>query len=89
MDTQKFIEKAIKMIMDYYMEELGHKYSEVDVYNVWNCKTLQNNKGLFSTTIQDKRYMEVTYNGDKDEMYLDVYVKEKNICDKEIRIKTR
>lgn len=87
MDTNKFIEKAMKMIMDYYTEELKYKYSEVEIYNVWNCKTLQNNKGMFSTTIPDKRYIEVTYNGDKDEMYLDVYIKEKNICDKNVRTK--
>lgn len=51
-----------------------------DVYCVWLCKTLQNIKGLFSTTVPDTRYYELTYNGDKDQLYLDVYLKEKNIC---------
>lgn len=51
-----------------------------DVYCVWLCKTLQNIKGLFSTTIPDQRYYEMTYNGDKDELYFDCYVKEKNEC---------
>lgn len=87
MNTKDFIEKAKKMIIDYYIEKLEYKYSEVEIYNVWNCKILQNNKGLFSTTISDGRYCEVTYNGDKDEMYLDVYKKEINICDKEHKIK--
>ena len=42
-----------------------------DIYAVWLCKTLQNNKGLFSTDIEDGKYYEATYNGDKDELYLD------------------
>ena len=53
---------------------------EFDVYNVWNCKTLQNNKGLFSTSLPDKMYYELTYNGDKKELYLDAYVKLHNKC---------
>ena len=51
-----------------------------EIYAVWLCKTLQNNKGLFSTNIEDGKYYEATYNGDKDELYLDTYVKSKNEC---------
>lgn len=51
-----------------------------DVYVVWMCKTLQNNKALLSTTIPDGKYYEFTYNGDKKEMYMDVYTKLENIC---------
>lgn len=50
-----------------------------DVYVVWMCKTLQNSKALLSTTVLDGKYYEVTYNGDKDEIYLDVYVKLENM----------
>lgn len=46
-----------------------------DVYIVWFCKTLQNWKALVSTTLPDGMYYEVTYNGDKKEVYLDVYKK--------------
>ena len=42
------------------------------------CKTLQNAKALLSTTISDGMYYELTYNGDKDEMYLDAYKKWEN-----------
>ena len=49
-----------------------------EVYIVWMCKTLQNNKALLSTPISDGKYYEATYNGDKDELYLDTYVREKN-----------
>lgn len=51
-----------------------------DVYIVWSCKTLQNNKALLSTTLPDKMYYELTYNGDKKELYLDAYVKLENKC---------
>ena len=46
-----------------------------DIYIVWISKVLQNNKALLSTTLSDGKYYEATYNGDKKELYLDVYVK--------------
>lgn len=50
-----------------------------DVYVVWFCKTLQNWKALVSTTVPDGMYYELTYNGDKGELYLDAYKKFKNV----------
>ena len=50
------------------------------VYVVWSCKTLQNNKALLSTGIPDGMYYELTYNGDKRELYFDAYKKWENIC---------
>lgn len=55
------------------------KIDTEDVYVVWFCKTLQNWKALLSTTVDDGRYYEATYNGDKGELYLDVYVKHDNV----------
>lgn len=49
-----------------------------DVYIVWFCKTLQNWKALLSTTLPDGMYYEVTYNGDKKEVYFDAYKKFEN-----------
>ena len=49
-----------------------------DIYVVWFCKTLQNWKALISTTLPDGMYYEVTYNGDKKEIYLDAYKKFEN-----------
>lgn len=55
------------------------KISIKDVYVVWMCKTLQNSKALLSTNVPDGLYYECTYNGDKKELYLDVYKKWANI----------
>lgn len=48
------------------------------VYIVWFCKVLQNWKALVSTELPDGMYYEVTYNGDKEELYLDAYKKFEN-----------
>lgn len=49
-----------------------------DVQVVWFSKTLGHWKGLFITLTSDTRYYEVTYNGNKDEVYVDTYNKVKN-----------
>lgn len=52
-----------------------------NVFVVWSCKTLQNYKALLSTTVSgDGIYAEYTYNGDKQELYEDVYKKLTNAC---------
>lgn len=75
MGTDEFLNLAKKAIRDYVGEP--HNY---DVYVVWNCKTLQNNKALLSTTLSDGMYFEATYNGDKKQLYLDAYHKLENRC---------
>ena len=79
MGNKKFVELAKKAVVDYYNEN-GNKITADDVYVVWLCRTLQNNKALLSTNVSDGMYYELTLNGDKEEMYLDAYKKEKNIC---------
>lgn len=51
-----------------------------DVYIVWYCKTLKNWKALVSTTVGDEMYYQITFNGETDETYLDVYTKAYNFC---------
>ena len=53
--------------------------TEEDVFIVWSCKTLQNNKALVSTNVSDGMYYEFTCNGDKNEVYLDAYTKLENV----------
>lgn len=45
---------------------------------MWYSKTLQNRKALVITLPTCDRYYEITYNGDKDEMYVDTYEKHAN-----------
>ena len=84
MDNQKFVKLAKKAVVDYFNCHRkvadGGRLEEEDVFVVWLCKTLQNNKALLSTTVWDGMYYEVTYNGDKNEMYFDAYKKWDNKC---------
>ena len=91
MDNQKFVEFAKKAVTDYFnshkeITDEGRLKTE-DAYVVWLCKTLQNNKALLSTNVWDGMYYEVTYNGDKNEMYLDAYKKWDNKCIKDVLVK--
>ena len=69
--------------MNYYNSRVektdDFEISEENVFIVWFCKTLQNWKALVSTTVSDGMYYEVTYNGDKQETYLDAYKKWENV----------
>ena len=79
MGNDEFLKIAKEEVRRYTNEHLEDP-QDFDVYTVWACKTLQNNKALLSTTLSDGMYFECTYNGDKQEMYLDAYKKEKNVC---------
>lgn len=80
MKSFDFESLCIFKILDYVNadREENEKLYPNDVYVVWLSKTLQNNKGLFSTSEPDGLYFECTYNGDKEELYLDVYEKLEN-----------
>lgn len=68
----KVAEAANRVRPDFY------SYEKEDVYVVWSCKTLQNNKAMLSTPGSDGLYFEVTYNGDDNEVYVDTYIKHEN-----------
>ena len=76
------MEKAKQLVVDFFNEEVektdGFTLTVDDVYIVWWSKTLQNWKALVSTNVSDGMYYEVTYNGDKQETYIDAYKKWKN-----------
>lgn len=81
----EFLNKAIDLVAD-YTDRHTDKTDIVPPYTVfvvWYCKTLQNFMALLSTTLCDGMYYEVTYNGDKGEIYLDAYKKFENVCVKE------
>lgn len=82
MNSEEFIFNS-KLKVRRYAEKHLDKTDETpnfEVYVVWYCKTLQNHKALLSTNLPDGMYYECTYNGDKNEFYLDAYKKFENIC---------
>lgn len=82
MDNKNFIKKCKEIVKEYVQEHLDKSDTipEFEVYVVWSCKTLQNNKALLSTSLFDGMYYELTYNGDKQELYFDAYKKFENKC---------
>lgn len=84
MGNDKFEHLVKKKVAEYVNKHLdrtdGIVIDESDVFIVWSCKTLQNNKAMASTTLSDGMYYEFTYNGDKNELYFDAYKKWENVC---------
>jgi len=83
LDNEAMLKKAKQLVVNYYNSRVevtdDFEISEENVFIVWFCKTLQNWKALVSTTVSDGMYYEVTYNGDKQETYLDAYKKWENV----------
>lgn len=82
MGNEEFLNKCKEIVRQYTMEHLDKSDTIMgfEVFVVWSCKTLQNNKALLSTTLYDGMYYELTYNGEKKELYLDAYKKFENRC---------
>ena len=82
MGSNEYLKKCKEIVAEYTNEHLdktdGKQISEDDVFVVWYCKALQNHKALLSTTLFDGMYYELTYNGDKKELYFDAYKKWEN-----------
>ena len=82
MNEKEFVKLVKKAVADYVNQNLdktdGKKITEDDVFIVWMCKPLQNSKALASTTLFDGMYYELTFNGNKQELYVDAYKKWQN-----------
>lgn len=82
MFEKEFVALVKKTVADYVNLHLDKtdlkRITEDDVFIVWMCKTLQNSKALASTTLFDGMYYELTFNGNKGEMYVDAYKKWEN-----------
>ena len=84
MNEKDFAKLCKETVAAYANEHLdkadGKQITEEDVFIVWMCKTLKNSKAMVSTTLPDGVYYELTYNGEKKELYLDAYKKFENRC---------
>lgn len=79
MDSRKFHDLAINAVL-----QVNKNVEVSEMFVVWMCKTLQNNKALIGVH-HSPNYYEVTYNGDKNELYVDEYKGDKT---ETIRLKT-
>lgn len=85
MGEQEFISLCRRRVAQYYVIEKGKKEydysassnSKIDnIYVVWVCKIVKNNKALLSTNEPDGMYFECTYDGEKEQFYFDAYKRE-------------
>lgn len=75
-------EKAINSARGVLFSNCGYSADKITtdkMFIVWFCKTLQNWKAIVGGT-DIKELIEVTYNGDKNEVYVDVYDKKLNVA---------
>ena len=78
MTTREYLDLVDKEIKNF--EGFEEDIDNLEVIQVWYCKTIQNHKGLF--IVKNTKYnfiypqfIEATYNGDAKELYLDFYEK--------------
>lgn len=81
----EFRELCFDAVKNYFKKHndttnLIKEITDDQIFIVWQVKALQNFKALASTTLPDGMYYEITYNGDKDELYFDAYKKWENVC---------
>lgn len=69
--------QAVKVLA----KELGEQ--EDKVYVIWSAKTLKNWKAVLGVVDLKETIFEVTRNGEKNEIYIDRYVKTENVVIKE------
>lgn len=65
---------AIQVVRDIMIRHYGIGVIDARIFVVWKCKTIQNVKFIVGTTFDNSIY-ELTLNGDKNELYIDVYEK--------------
>lgn len=82
--SDEFIKLSKKLVKNYY-DEMFRDFDRPDVTNlpndiyvVWECFILGNQKCLISTDVNDGMYFEVTYNKESNKVFVDAYKKKMN-----------
>ena len=81
MQTKEYLQLVESKLKNYFSDKYEIDTVDLEVIQVWYCKTIQNHKGLFivKNTKYDfiyPQFIEATYNGDTKELYLDFYEKQ-------------
>lgn len=80
MKSQEFETKCKNALAKILNEKYGSNLEKDDLHLVWFAKELQNFKCVLIDLLNNQRYYECTYNGDKGELYVDIYEKRHNVC---------
>ena len=76
MGNQEFESRATSIVRNWYNAHVQMTPNEI--YVVWMVKVLRNNKAMLSSNHSDGRYFEVTWDGERENFYLDVYSRVEN-----------
>jgi len=80
MQSYEFQVKCKNALIKILKEKYNEDFKINELHLVWYAKELQNHKCVIIDLANNQRYYECTYNGNKDELYIDIYQKEYNIC---------
>lgn len=79
--TKEYLKLVEKSCIVPIIENEEYDSVDLEVIQVWFCKTIMNHKGLF--IVRDIKndnilpyFIEATYNGNTQELYLDFYTKD-------------
>lgn len=80
MTSYEFEVAAKNAVIDAILSLYDEEYTVRDIHVVWLTHVLGFKKCVLADCGPNTRLYEVTYSPAKDEMYVDVYQKRKNIC---------
>ena len=78
MNSYDYCVAAKNAIIKVAKEKYGEDYRIEDIQVVWMVHLLGFKKGIYIDNGQNQRIYEVTYNRDRNEMYVDAYEKQSN-----------
>lgn len=77
-NNYEYYENLIKSVLKSHVNKESNIITDKDISITWFSKQLQNWKALAITNLNDNKYYELTFDGDKERIYLDEYDKLSN-----------
>ena len=85
MTSYEFEVAAKNAIIMSVKDKYAESFNIEDISVVWMTHVMGFKKGVFIDNGQNNRLYEVTYNRDRDELYVDMYVKDRNYVVKNLQ----